>query len=692
MKVRKQFFFEKKNQKTFAMWDRDRDASRAQRAKSILLLFFKKEVLVLCLALSSIRLIPVDLTRAKDLSLELQDRAGETLNVAVSHDGIWRMRTEPKDVAPAYLAMLLSLEDRRFYWHPGIDPLAMLRAAGQLLTHGHIVSGGSTVTMQVARLLHPHRHDLAGKLRDIAVALQLESQLSKQQILSLYLTLAPFGGNIEGVRAASLIYFGHAPSTLSVQEAALLVALPQSPTRRRPDRHPLAAESAIARVLARAGESPAAWVPNVAHHLPRDAPHLAARLRSAGFSGPTRSTLDGNLQRSLEALAKREVGLSGPNVEMAALVVSNNNRELLAYLGGSDYFGRFGMIDMVHAVRSPGSTLKPFIYGMAMDDRLIRADTLIEDAKLRIADYAPQDFDRAFHGTVSAEEALQQSYNLPAVTLLDWIGAGRVAATLRGAGAQVTIPGGGPATLPLALGGVGMTLWDLSMLYAGLGSDGMAQPLRLFPGDPAVPGTALMTRDSAQQVTSILRNAARPTGLSGLSSRAIAYKTGTSFGFRDAWAFGTTPGNTIGVWVGRADGTPRPGAFARGTAAPLLFQLFDLLPADDQSSGPVEQHSATTRAPALHHLPSRDSRPLQGDYPQILYPPSGVTLALGQGEPLSLEAAGGTPPYRWSVNGTAIDPPKLGQSSAWQPDGPGFVHLTVTDGLDRSAQEDVRLQ
>ncbi|MEJ0047653.1 MAG: penicillin-binding transpeptidase domain-containing protein [Rhodospirillales bacterium] len=173
---------------------------------------------------------------------------------------------------------------------------------------------------------------------------------------------------------------------------------------------------------------------------------------------------------------------------MAALVVRNRDRAVLAYLGGSNYFGPFGMIDMVHATRSPGSALKPFIYGMAMDDGLINPSTLIEDAKLRIADYAPQDFDRAFHGTVSASEALRQSYNLPAVTLLDWLGAARVAASLRGVGAAITIPGSGPATLPLALGGVGMNLWDLSALYAGLADGGMVCPLRVLQDETSPTG------------------------------------------------------------------------------------------------------------------------------------------------------------------------------------------------------------
>ena len=312
----------------------------------------------------------------------------------------------------------------------------MLRAAAQRVTHGRVVSGGSTLTMQVARLLHPHRHDFAGKLRDVAMALLLEARFSKREILSLYLTLAPFGGNIEGVRAASLMYFGHEPSTLSAQEAALLVALPQSPARRRPDRHPGPAQAALRRVLARAGLADAVWAFHGRQDLPRLAPHLAARLRLAGLCGPVRTTLDGKLQRSLEALSHRESAWFGAGVEAAALVVRNTDRAVLAYLGGTDWRGRGGMVDMVRATRSPGSALKPFIYGLALSDGLIRPDTLIEDARLRIADYAPQDFDRAFHGTVTASEALQQSYNLPAVTLLDWLGAPRVAAVLRGAGAR----------------------------------------------------------------------------------------------------------------------------------------------------------------------------------------------------------------------------------------------------------------
>jgi len=651
-----------------------------------------------CLALLLVGYLAVthaikpDLRRASDVSLEVEDFSGKTLNVSVSHDGMWRLRSRAQDVSPAYLAMLLHIEDSRFYLHPGIDPLAMLRALGQFALYGHVVSGGSTLTMQVARLLHPHRHTLAGKLRDICTALLLEAQLTKPQILDLYLTLAPFGGNIEGVRAASLIYFGHAPNTLTPQEAALLVALPQSPARRRPDRHPRAAQAALNRVLTRLGTASPDQLVTIRHALPSLAPHLTEKLLAAHANGRIRTTLDATLQTAMQALARRETGWFGAGTEMAALIVRNSDRAVLGYLGGSDFFARAGMIDMVRAIRSPGSALKPFIYGMAIDDGLIRPDTRIEDARLRIADYAPQDFDRAFHGTVTAREALQQSYNLPAVTLLDWLGAGRVAATLRGAGAHILIPGGGPATLPLALGGVGMSLWDITTLYTGLANGGLVRPLRLATTDPDGDQAALITRQAATDIITILADAPLPAGLSALSPRRIAYKTGTSFGFRDAWAFGTTPSITIGVWLGRADGTPRPGAFARGTAAPLLFRLFDMLPDDPGWPAPARPETGAPRAPALRQLPPRDGRLFGTNAPRILFPPPDSVMELRPGQTIALEAAGGVPPYQWAVNGIPLAPPPLGSLPEWHPDGAGFAHLTLTDAADHSTQETLRLQ
>jgi penicillin-binding protein 1C len=630
-----------------------------------------------------------DLRRAQTVCLDVRDRAGQTLNVALARDGMWRLRTAPEEVDPAYLALLLHQEDRRFYAHAGVDPLALARAAAQLATHGHVVSGGSTLTMQVARLLAPHQHTAWGKLRDIAMALRLEAHLTKRDILALYLTLAPMGGNLEGVRAASLRYFGHAPDHLNAAEAALLVALPQSPAARRPDRHPAAAVAAASSVLRRAGLAPEAWRPALAP-FPHLAPSLATHLAQAGMTGPVRTTLDGTLQREAEAVAAREAGWAGPGAQAACLIVRNSDRAVLAYVGGTNRHASGGQVDMVRAIRSPGSALKPFIYGLALDDGLIRPDTLIEDGKLRIADYAPQNFDRASHGTVTAATALQQSYNLPAVTVLDWVGAGRMAAALRGAGAHLAIPGGAAATLPLALGGAGMTLRDLAMLYAGLGNGGVVKPLRILAGDPPAAGVDLISGPAAGRVLNMLRGGPRPDGVSQ-GAETIPYKTGTSFGFRDAWAFGVTDHVTAGVWMGQADGTPRPGAFARETAAPLMFKLLDLLPAEDRIFSAPD--SAEEMPAALRRLPARETAPLlAASRPHILYPPPDVLLSLPEDSDLSLEATGGKPPYLWAVNGVPLPRGANSRTARWRPDGPGFVHVSVTDKDGHSAQQDLRLR
>jgi penicillin-binding protein 1C len=237
-----------------------------------------------------------------------------------------------------------------------------------------------------------------------------------------------------------------------------------------------------------------------------------------------------------------------------------------------------------------------------------------------------------------------------------------------------------------------MDLWDLTQLYAGLAAGGTIAPLRLQPEAPPAAGTALLTADAARKITLMLAGVPPPDGVSVLSSRRIAYKTGTSFGFRDAWAFGSTPGVTIGVWLGRPDGTPRPGAFARATAAPLLFRLFDLLPDEPGWPPAAAPDDPATRAPELRHLRLPEDHLVTADPPRIVFPPAGAVLEAQQGQPLDLQAAGGTPPYRWIVNGVPLPPPPLGSPPSWQPDGAGFARLTLTDAADNAVQEEIRLQ
>jgi penicillin-binding protein 1C len=624
----------------------------------------------------------------------VQAADGTSLDVLQSPDGYWRLPSGPDDVSPGYLRLLLATENKSFWDDPGVDPFALLRAAGQLAHSGHVVSGGSTLTMQVARLLHPHRHTLAGKFYDIARALQLTVHYSKRQILAMYLTLAPEGGNIEGVRAAALIYFQTTPDHLTGAEAALLVALPRSPEHLRPDKHPVAALAAARHVLAENGldpNFPVSDLPPLARHAPPAlAPHLAWRLRGEGFSGEVRTTLNASLQTQATALAQRALPLLPAQNAVAALIVDNASRAVLAYAGGTGSY-----VDMVRAIRSPGSTLKPFLYGLALDDTLIVPGTEMEDSPLTAGGYMPHDFDNSFSGMITATEALQQSRNLPAVELLRAVGPSRFVALLRADGADLRLPGHAAPGLPVILGGVGISLNDLAMLYTGLADDGEAAPLRLLADAPTATTTTEMSPDAAAEVGAMLRGAPLPDGVAPDDAHDIAYKTGTSYGFRDAWAAGISGDYTVVVWTGREDGTPSPGSYGRASAAPLLFRLFALLPADVHTPpAPPPQPQMSELAPNLRVFGARAATSGRTG-PRILFPPAEAVLQVTDGsgfDPVSLEAAGGVPPYRWVINGTMLPTAPIGLAMTWQPPGPGFVHISLLDARDNAVSEDVDLR
>ena len=674
------------------------------------------------------RAVPLVFDRFEDHSAVVVDREGRLLRAFVTEDGMWRLPAGPGDVAPLYLDMLLAYEDRRFDWHPGVDPVAVLRAAGQAVRHGEIVSGASTLTMQAARLLEPRSRDLGGKLAEMLRALQLEWHHDKETVLSVYLTLAPFGGNLEGVRAASLAYFGHEPDSLTAAEAALLVALPQSPTARRPDRHPDAARAARDKVLdrmvtrgvlttAEAAGAKAEPVPTIRRPLPFLAPHLTETVMVADADGTTATTLDAPLQEALEDLAARTLPGLDPQANLAILVAENATGAVRAYIGSADYFAdrRAGQVDLVRAVRSPGSTLKPFIYGMAFEDRLAHPDTLIADVPRRFGDYAPTNFDPEYSGDVTVREALIRSLNIPAVTVLDRLGPARLAARLRQAGAPLVLHDPAePPGLPIALGGVGVSLWDLVTLYAGLANGGSGPPLAVT-GDPdgATPEATLMQPFAAWYVTEVLSDIPPPSALVDpvftQFGRRIAYKTGTSYGFRDAWAIGYDARYTVGVWVGRPDGTPSPSRYGRNTAAPVLFQAFDLLPAPGRDVLPTAPAGVIAAdAPLPERLRRFDTPALLATGPlatvaglgigpsplAIDFPVDGTTVELprltdGTYDSLPLIAIGGQRPLRWLVNGRPVTASAQRREAEWHPDGTGQTEIVVRDAAGRAARVSV---
>lgn len=520
---------------------------------------------------------------------------GTPLRAFPGPEGTWRYPVTPDEVSPLYLEALLGYEDRWFRRHPGVNPVALARAAGQWLRHGRIVSGGSTLTMQVARILEPAPRSVGGKLRQMLRALQLEWRLDKDQILALYLNHAPFGGTVEGVEAASWAYLGKPARELSRAEAALLAVLPQAPSRLRPDRHPDAARAARDKVLARLAaqgiwsqaDVDAARIEAVVSRRLRPPTHaalLARRLHAAAPGvGRVQSTLDIALQQRLEARLSAWFANLPERTSAALLVIENENLAARAYVGSLEFGDarRLGHVDMVRAVRSPGSTLKPFLYGLAMDDGLVHSESLLVDAPQDFDGYRPANFDPAFHGPVSVADALRLSLNVPAVDLLDRVGPARFSARLAHAGLDLQLPRGAKPNLSIILGGTGATLEELVGAYAALNRDGLAGRVRYTPDAPREE-RRLLSPGAAWIVREILEAHGRPglpeQWLQPGGRRRVAWKTGTSYGFRDAWALGSTRAYTVGVWVGRPDGTPLPGQYGAITALPLLLDVVDSLP------------------------------------------------------------------------------------------------------------------
>jgi penicillin-binding protein 1C len=658
------------------------------------------------------RAYPPPLEKAGVISREVVDADGQLLRAFATPDGRWRLGTKAADVDPQFLRMLVAYEDQRFYDHAGVDPWALLRAATQFVTNGRIVSGASTLSMQVARLIEPRENrSFTAKFLQLARAIQIERRLSKAQILDLYLTLAPYGGNLEGVRAASLAYFGKEPRRLSVSEAALLVALPQSPEARRPDRRPVTATAARQRVLDRepvketvgkaAAEQAALYpVPSRRLQLPAYAAHLAeAAIRKQPTQTRHVTTLRRDVQRGLEDAARAAVQKLGPKISLAMVMADARTGEIVGEVGSADYFdaSRSGWVDMTRVNRSPGSTLKPFIYGLAFEQGLVSQETVIEDRPSDFHGYRPRNFDMSYQGDVSIRQALQLSLNVPAVRLLDAVGPSRLMMRFRRSDVKPALPIGEAPGLAIGLGGVGVSLKDLVQLYAGLANRG--QPVRLGDGvrekpgiDPADP---LLEPVATWNVTDILSDVLPPQGSRRLG---IAYKTGTSYGYRDAWSIGYDGRHVLGVWVGRPDNGAVPGIAGYATAAPILFDAFSrsgvaITPMPSAPAGavrvaqadlPISQRRFSMTASGLISASAREPAP------QIVYPPEGARVDLGAAsggtlEPLMLKLQGGRAPFRWLANGQPLTDLSRRRTSEWLPDGGGYSTLTVIDAVGRAA-------
>ncbi|MCZ4673443.1 peptidoglycan glycosyltransferase PbpC [Citrobacter sedlakii] len=571
----------------------------------------------LWLAVASVLLVAAVL--AADRIWPLPLREVNPARVVVAHDGtplwrfadaegIWRYPVTVEEVSPRYLEALINYEDRWFWTHPGVNPFSVLRAAWQDLSAGRVISGGSTLTMQVARLLDPHPRTFGGKFRQLWRAFQLEWHLSKRDILTLYLNRAPFGGTLQGVGAASWAYLGKPPTQLSYSEAALLAVLPQAPSRLRPDRWPERAEAARNKVLARMATQ-GVWSPKQVQEsreepvwlAPRQMPQLAPLFSRMMLGKSQRdkivTTLDAGLQRQLEELANNWNGRLPARSSLAMIVVDHTDMSVRGWVGSADLNDdtRFGHVDMVNAIRSPGSVLKPFVYGLALDDGLIHPASLLQDVPRRTGDYRPGNFDSGFHGPVSMSEALVRSLNLPAVQVLEAYGPKRFAAKLRNAGLPLYLPAGAAPNLSLILGGAGARLEEMAAAYSAFARHGQAGKLRLQPDEPLIE-RPLLSPGAAWIIRRIMADEAQPLPDSALPRVApLAWKTGTSYGYRDAWAIGLNARYVIGIWTGRPDGTPVAGQFGFASAIPLLNQVNNLLLARGASLPEDPRPSSVTR-------------------------------------------------------------------------------------------------
>ena len=684
------------------------------------------------------RLFPPPLHRAERIGYMVTSVEGVPLRAFPTADGRWRFAAKIDEIDPQFIEALIAVEDKRFYDHFGVDLLAVSRAIRSVVATGEVVSGASTITMQAARLLEPRPRNISSKLIEVIRAIQIESRLSKSEILELYLTLTPYGGNLEGIRAASLAYLGKEPERLAPEQIALLIALPQAPEARRPDRRPAAAKAARDRLLDKLGslsllseqqweESKSLPVP-VRQLMPARGWHAADRATLAVFEqmqaaraksaapqphrerlADIRSSLSFGLQLRAEQRVRDFVleanrAEPGGTLQGAAIIVETQEMMVRSLVGSAGRDRPGGWLDLTDRTRSPGSTLKPFIYAFAFEDGLAGPQTRIVDLPQRFgAGYQPENFDRGFAGDVTIAEALQHSLNIPAVMTLDRIGVNRFANQMLFSGVAASLPEAAEANsgLALALGGVGMKMSDLAILYGALANEGMVKPLHWIATEPSLnarpdePASANVRRlfgaQTAQEILTILKGTPAPEGRmpSLLTSKApeIAYKTGTSYGFRDAWAAGVSGNYLVIVWIGRADGGARSGQTGRSDALPLLFSLFDDALTHDANASRIVKDERTDQK-GRTRLSGRKTGP------QILFPPAKSTLLaedFGERSHGFVLAGQGDGPLAWFVDGNPV-PRDAGGLPVWKPQGPGFYSVSVVDKNGKQAVVATRIE
>ena len=638
-----------------------------------------------------------DLRKLNDLSKVIKGDKGEVLRVYLNSKDKYRIPANFENLNKTYLEMLIEYEDKRFYKHIGFDPFAISRATFQYVKNREIHSGASTITMQLVRMLEPKDRNIFSKMSEVIKAVQLELKYSKKEILEMYLTLTPYGANIEGIEAASQFYFNKNSKELNKLEAALLVGLPQSPTYLRPDRYPERALKQRNKIINRVSENKkfqfSEWEKTTKiFTAKRDynlyVPHLTDKLVLNNKQSLFETYIDMSLQNLNERTLLSYSDNFSKKTNLSAIVIENTTGKVISYIGSLDYFSqeKLGANNMVAAIRSPGSTLKPFIYAAAMDKNIIHSSTEINDDTYKSKNFTPLNFDKTFSGKVKVYEALQRSLNIPTVKVLEKIGVNNFLGILNKNKVNYVLPKKyhNPG-LAIALGGIGISLEELGALYVALGNEGQYKKLRYFKNDlEENKEQFLFSKKTSKEITNILRKAnSNSVNMQSdflTNSYGIAHKTGTSYGYRDAFAFGYTPSHTIGVWVGRTDGTANAVRSGVQDATPVMFSLFENI-----KSLRTNKFETWTGYPAINmETPKaikelKETREVKITFPK---PNSIFVLEKNNSLVLPLEAIKGQKPYIWMVNDKILsfykkDVPMT--DILWKPTNLGVNTLNVID-------------
>ena len=617
---------------------------------------------------------PLSLQRVKDVSFCVYDHHGRLLHMMLSpQEHMCRLPVCLDEVDAGYLKALVLFEDKRFYFHGGVDVWAGLRALAALVVQGRVVSGASTITMQTVRLLEPHPRTLWCKLKECVYAWHLERIFSKDDILAMYLTLAPYGGNIEGVRAASLAYFGHDVDAFGPEEIAFLLALPRAPSALCPQKgcRAFSVRGHVLQAMQRFGLIDAEScmflrkqpLPKPAWHRPVGVPHLSARLRREQPGARCAQVfIDWGLQKHVE-----KVIASSPH-QVAAMVVDTRTHQVVAYAGSQDAFSyeKHGFVDYALAVRSPGSTLKPFVYALALEKGVVHEDTRVQDCHRRFLGYAPGNFDEVFRGDVSVKSALRLSLNTPVVYLLDMMGVSSLMDVFAQAGVRLHFKG--EASLAIALGGCGVTLESMMVLYAGL-LDGVLRPIAYAHGVSCGAKSVAFAPQTVRTVRGMLLHKSFADG------RGVSLKTGTSQGHKDAWCFGVDERYVVGVWCGHHDGRSLENCSGASSAGPLVENIFAYLPQTVQEplEACLDTDVVTLKPPmALQRL--SDAQPLR------IHHPRDQSVFVSQEEcVIPVDVRGACGDVLFFVNGQEHLLEKQQEGYAWRVQEGGLYTLSAVD-------------